>query len=215
MNASSRMSLPSGQLEPHVEAAELAGFPSPPVALTTGGGLADLAHQRTTLVLNDGTQVTVRPVQPEDEAGLVALHQQLSLHTVRFRYFMDIPLMTRIAHARLERVCHPDPAKEVVLIAEHVRQDGSTEVIGVGRINRQQDLQVGELAVLVADHWQRHTLGSRLFEMLIAIARQVGLKRVFLSFLPENRIMRLLCDHRGFTASVTPSLVTATLVLAG
>jgi acetyltransferase len=160
---------------------------------------ADALHDcMALLTLDDGTRVAVRPVRPGDEPALAGLHRQVSEQTVRFRYFADLPLQARIAHARLERICHPDPERGIVLVAVHCSAGGDGELIGVARLDRQQDRDLAELALLVADRWQRRTLGAHLLDMLLAIARNEGLGRVFISFLPENRIMRLLCDHRDF-----------------
>jgi acetyltransferase len=155
----------------------------------------------TVIVLDDGTTISVRPVRPDDEPHMAVLHGHLSDQTVRFRYFANTPLHTRIDHARLKRICHPDLDQDIVLVAEHRLPHRKTELIGVARLDRQADPKVGEIALLVVDHWQRHTLGAHLFDLMIAIAKQEKLGRIFITFHRENRLMRLLCDHRGFITS--------------
>ena len=68
--------------------------------------------------LKNGTEVTIRPIRPEDEPMMARFHQTLSEQSVYFRYLHLIGLSQRIAHERLTRVCFIDYAREMALVAE-------------------------------------------------------------------------------------------------
>ena len=47
-------------------------------------------HREATVVLRDGSTVTVRPIRPEDEADLARFFSHLSLESRVFRFFAAI-----------------------------------------------------------------------------------------------------------------------------
>ena len=52
-----------------------------------------------------GANVTIRSIQPEDEALLFEFHKTLSDYSVHFRYFGAVSLRQRTMHERLRRHC--------------------------------------------------------------------------------------------------------------
>src|SRR5262249_57285738 len=68
--------------------------------------------------LKDGTEVTLRPIRPEDEPLIVALHRSLSEESVYLRYFHGIKLSQRVSHERLIRICFIDYDREMALVAD-------------------------------------------------------------------------------------------------
>jgi acetyltransferase len=151
--------------------------------------------------LKDGNVVTVRPIRPEDEPLMIEFHRGLSEQSISMRYFHMISLDARIAHDRLARVCFIDYEHEMVLVAEH-QDAGRTDIVGVGRFNRVNGTNEADFAVLVADHFQRHGLGSELIQLLIEVGRAEGLVRISGEILPENVDMRQMCERMGFEMSV-------------
>ena len=110
--------------------------------------------------MKNGAQVTVRPIRPEDEPLLVKLHQALSELTVYLRYFQPLKLSQRTAHERLTRICFIDYDREMVLMAEKKGEDGTTEIIGIGRLSKLRGgSNEAELAVLVDDRYQAKDSG--------------------------------------------------------
>ncbi|MGA7500404.1 MAG: acetate--CoA ligase family protein, partial [Isosphaeraceae bacterium] len=72
----------------------------------------------TTWTDEDGTQVVLRPIRPEDEPLLVKFHGTLSERSVSFRYFHAMKLTARVAHERLTRICFIDYDREMALVAD-------------------------------------------------------------------------------------------------
>jgi acetyltransferase len=71
-------------------------------------------------------------------------HRSLSPETVYTRYFNVLKLSERISHDRLDRVCHPAPSDETVLVVEIAETfDLGREIIGVGRLSFLHEMQTG------------------------------------------------------------------------
>jgi acetyltransferase len=122
--------------------------------------------------MKDGSVVVLRPIRPEDETLMVEFHKSLSDSTVYLRYFQMQRLESRVAHERLIRRCFLDYGREIALVVERPdRETGRRELIGVGRLARQRQIEDAELGVVVADRFQRAGLGTELMRRLLQIAR--------------------------------------------
>jgi len=66
------------------------------------------------------------------------------------------------------------------------------------RLIVEPDGENGEIAVVVGDPWQNRGLGSKIFDYIIEISRDMGLKRVFGEILAENEKVLGMCYRRGF-----------------
>src|SRR5215204_4552570 len=148
----------------------------------------------------DSTQVTVRPIRPEDEPLMIKLHESLSERSVYMRYFQMLNLDRRTAHERLTRICFIDYDREMALVAEHRNPEtGEREILGVGRLSRERAApSEAEISVLVSDRFQRQGLGTILLERLLEIGRAEGLRRITAVILVDNRPMQRLLRKLGF-----------------
>jgi acetyltransferase len=156
-------------------------------------------------VLNDGTQVTIRPILPEDEPLMVNFHESLSDRTVYMRYFCSMSFAARTAHERLVRICHSSSESELVLVAEHKkRETGERHILGVGRLNRLQTDGEAEVAVLVSDQYQLKGLGTELVRQLIKAAREKKLRRLVAEMLNDNLAIQSTLRKLGFRLRLVP-----------
>lgn len=146
--------------------------------------------------LKDGTAIIVRPILPEDEPRLVEFHKTLSDRSVYNRYFVPLKLSERIAHERLVRVCFSDYDREIPLVAQPA--DNTDRIIGIGRLSKEHIVNHAEFALVISDEWQGRGLGRLLLNLVIQIARDEGVSRVFGHVLPENREMLHICRKTGF-----------------
>ncbi len=144
--------------------------------------------------LKDGTVVKVRPIKPEDEPLMAELFYSLSEETIRFRFMQ--PKKT-ITHEELVRYCQIDYDRELALIAL-VEKEGKKQVIGVVRLIKYPDEENAEMAVVVADAWQGKGLGWLLCTQMIHVAKQSGLRRIWMEILQENTKMLKLAQKLGF-----------------
>jgi acetyltransferase len=103
----------------------------------------------------------------------------------------------------LDRFTHPDPAREVALVAL-VDEGGAPKQVGVARCAAGAGREGCEFAIVVADAYQGRGLGSRLMEELITRARAHGVRRIEGLVLAANHSMLELMRSLGFEITTTP-----------
>ncbi|HYB84047.1 MAG TPA: bifunctional acetate--CoA ligase family protein/GNAT family N-acetyltransferase [archaeon] len=160
--------------------------------------------------LKDGTEVTLRPVKPEDEPLELEFIRGLSTETSRFRFFQ---IIKDLPHDALVRFCNIDYDREMAIIAE--KREGERVVeIGVSRLIIDPGKRRGEFAVVVADSYQSRGLGTKLVDMLIEFAREKGIETIYGTVMSENIKMIQLCEKLGFTTRREHENVMAELKLS-
>jgi len=144
--------------------------------------------------LPDGTEVTLRPIKPEDEPMWFDLLGSCSRESIymRFRYFFDWR-----THEVASRYCFNDYDREIAIVAE-IREEGKRRLLGVGRLVADPDHDTVEYAVLVADKWQNRKLGSLLTDYCIEVAKNWGLKKIVAQTTTDNPRMIAVFERRGF-----------------
>lgn len=165
--------------------------------------------------MKDGSEVTIRPIRPEDEPLMVTFHGTLSERTVYLRYFSALSLHRRVDHDRLLRVCFGGYDREIVLVADG--KDASTgqhRILGVGRLNKlRTGSHQGEVAVLVSDPYQRQGLGGELVRRTLDIARAEKVKFVVAEVLRDNVAMEKIFKQLGFRFSPIAESESSTAIL--
>lgn len=145
--------------------------------------------------LKDGTEVTLRPIRPEDEPIELEFIRGLSTDTSRFRFFQ---IIKDLPHEQLVRFCNIDYDREMAFIAETREGDRRIE-IGVSRLILEANKKRGEFAVVIADKFQGKRLGIKLVDMLIEVAREKGVETIYGIIMSENIKMISLCEKLGFS----------------
>ena len=149
-----------------------------------------------------GEALTIRPIRPEDEPLMVDFHGGLSENAVYLRYFQVVKLARRTAHEVLTRVCFVDYDREMVLVAERrgaVRTE--RQIVAIASLTKLSTTD-GEVAVLIADDYQRHGLGTELVRRLVQVARDEHLERVLASTMTDNHGMCRVFRRLGFALSM-------------
>jgi acetyltransferase len=167
--------------------------------------------------LQDGTEILIRPIRPEDEPLASQFHQNLSEQSVYLRYFHLVKLSQRIAHERLTRLCFIDYDREMALVAEYRNPTtGKSEIVGVARLSKLQHTGEAEFAEIVSDPFQRRGLGTELLQRLLQVGRDEGLKLITADILAENAAMQRVCQKVDFRLDRTsdPSIVKAAIELS-
>jgi acetyltransferase len=150
--------------------------------------------------LSDGTQITIRPIRPEDEPLMIKLHETLSERSVYFRWLHMLQLSQRIAHERLIGVCFIDYDREMALVADyHHPQTGQSEILGVGRLIKTSGANEAEFAILINDQFQHKGLGAELLRRLIQYGRDEKIQRLVGDILLENVGMQKVCRKLGIS----------------
>lgn len=153
----------------------------------------------TPWVMQNGENVVIRPIRPEDEPLMVEFHKTLSNDTVHFRYLGLMALDERIKHERLTRLCFIDYDHDMALVADRCDPEtGEHQVLAVSRLIGIHGTDDAEFAVVVSDNFQGQGLGEEMMRQLIEVARKEGLKRLVGKMLPDNVGMLHLLDKFGF-----------------
>ncbi|MBL0143974.1 MAG: bifunctional acetate--CoA ligase family protein/GNAT family N-acetyltransferase [Betaproteobacteria bacterium] len=162
--------------------------------------------------LRDGTEVTIRPIRPEDAEMETAFITELSDES---RYLRFLSLVRHVTPEMVARFTQIDYDREMALIA--VRHEGDREsIIGVARYVRDPNPASAEFAIVIADRVQRKGLASKLMGRLMTHARFAGIERLRGLVLASNGSMLDLMDRLGFEAFQIPddpSLVDVIKVL--
>jgi acetyltransferase len=153
------------------------------------------AHLVTHWQLPDGTDVTIRPMRPED----AAIEQEFVRHlSAEAKYFRFMHAVQELSEPMLVRFTQLDYDRELALIA--VTEEKSREVeIGVCRYAINPDGESCEFALVVSDQWQHKAIGHRLMGSLIDAARSKGLKTMEGEVMASNHDMLKLVATLGFT----------------
>jgi acetyltransferase len=159
--------------------------------------------------LRDGTEVTLRPIRPEDEPIEQEFIRGLSSETSRFRFFQ---IIKDLSHEALVRFCNIDYDREMAFIAE-TREGNRRIEIGVSRLILDANKKRGEFAVVIADKYQGRGLGVKLVDMLIEVAREKGVETIYGIVMSENTKMVSLCERLGFSTRRTQDDVIVELKL--
>ncbi|MEO8107826.1 MAG: GNAT family N-acetyltransferase [Actinomycetes bacterium] len=146
------------------------------------------------VVLRDGGTCHLRPIRPDDAAGLVALHGRLSPQTVYFRFFAPYP---RLSDRDVERFTSVDYRDRVALAATI-----GDAIIGVVRYDRVAP-QEAEVAFVIEDEQQGRGLGTIFLEHIAQAARECGVRRFVAEVLPENARMLEIFEHAGYVAEAS------------
>ncbi|SDP44919.1 acetyltransferase [Desulforhopalus singaporensis] len=146
------------------------------------------------MVDEEGTELVIRPVRPEDAPLFSELFKVLSPTTIYHRFF---GVMTKLPPELLSRFTQIDYDREIALAAideapEHERMLGGARIVG------EADGKEGEIAVLVGDPWQGKGIGAGLMRRCLDIAEKRGFKHITGTVLKENRHMIALARKMGF-----------------
>ena len=152
-----------------------------------------------TWTAKDNSEVTIRPILPEDEALLAKFHTLLSDRTVFMRYLQPMMLQERVLHDRLARICHCDYDREIVLVAERKDDAEDRSLLGVVRLSKLHGTNEARLSILIGDPYQGLGLGNELVRRTIEVARSERLSRLSAIMTADNQVMLHLFQKLGFT----------------
>jgi acetyltransferase len=149
----------------------------------------------TTWQLPDGTDVTVRPIRPEDAETEQDFVQNLSPESKYFRFMQSMDKLTPLMLARFTQIDYDREMALVAVINEHTPE---ARILGVARYVSNPDQQSCEFALTVADAWQQKGLGRQLMQRLMTVARDRGIEIMQGDVLSHNSKMLRLCERLGF-----------------
>jgi acetyltransferase len=151
-------------------------------------------HLVSRLQLADGTDLTIRPIRPEDAELVQDFVRNLSEQS---RYFRFMNSVQELSQAMLIRFTQIDYSREMALIA--VTEEHGKEIeIGVARFATNPDGESCEFALAISDKMHGKGLGQKMMTALMDAARSKGLKAIEGEVLKNNTDMLHLMDRLGF-----------------
>lgn len=153
-----------------------------------------LSQYESRLRLNNGAELLVRPVVPDDATLLLELFDRM---TPRSRYLRFMTNMQELPQNLLHQFTHLD-YHTCFALAAVVATEGKNEVIAVARYALDPEEQVADLGVAVRDDWQQLGIGKTLLLKLIKIGQQHGITRFGSMMDPHNDIMKKTLRDLGY-----------------
>ena len=166
-------------------------------------------HLVTHWQLPSGHDVVIRPIRPEDAELTQDFVRSLSEET---RYFRFMDAVSELSPAMLARLTQIDYTREMALLAL-TEIDGREVELGVARYAINPDAESCEFALVVDDAWQKQGIGHKLMDVLMDVARSVGLKTMEGEVLKANHPMLKLVQALGFRVEAHPEDETIRKVL--
>jgi acetyltransferase len=149
--------------------------------------------------LADGTDITIRPIRPEDAELVQEFVRGLSEESKYFRFMSSLQELTETMLVRFTQI---DYSREMALIAVTLVHDKEIE-LGVARFAINPDGDSCEFALVVADSIQGKGLGQKLMVSLMETARSKGLSVIEGEVLSNNHNMIKLVTGLGFTIKIS------------
>jgi GNAT superfamily N-acetyltransferase len=162
----------------------------PPLTCAAFDGAAQLR-------LRGGRDVTVRPVEPGDEAALQTYFRTLSDAS---RYSRTLGAARELPAGELRRVFATDVDHHSLIVLD----DRTQRVVGEARLAHVLATDEVEVSLSVADTFQHRGLGTALFGHLTERAARFGTVTMYGDTLRTNAAMLGLAKKHGFRLMPTP-----------
>lgn len=144
------------------------------------------------VVLDDGTVLAIRGIEPSDRDALRAAFRRLSPASRYQRFHAHLSDLREPMLDYLTRVDGIDHFA-VVALAGAERRRRPPKIVGIARLIR-LDARTAEVAVTVADDHQGVGLGVHFMEILLDHARRTDVDTLVAHVLPTNRAMLRLLE---------------------
>ena len=145
--------------------------------------------------LNNGVNITIRPIRPEDAVLEKDFHNRLSERTKYFRFMQALQELTPEMIVRFTQI---DYDREMAFVA--VTDDANMpSELGVGRCLMNPDGNSVEFALVVADDCHCLGIGSKLMTTLMQTAKAKGISFFEGEVLVVNKPMLSLVTKLGFS----------------
>jgi acetyltransferase len=139
-------------------------------------------------------QIVIRPIEPTDADMVQAFVRDLSGASRYFRFFQPLKCLPP---GMIERFIRVDGPAHVALVALAPMQ-GKECLVGEARYCGIGDGATAELAIVVADEWQRRGVGTALLQILEGVAAANGITQLTGEALARNDTFASFVRASGF-----------------
>ncbi|WP_017159910.1 GNAT family N-acetyltransferase [Xanthomonas phaseoli] len=151
--------------------------------------------------LPNGRTLLLRPIRPEDGPPLQGAFSLLGPEEIRARFVRS---STEITPEMVQRLTHPNPKSEIVLVAAEQLPPGEALVGAVARAAMVPGTRQAEYTILVSSFVAGQGLGRQLMRKLVKWARRKYLDCLFGDVLQSNVPMLQLAESLGFKPQAHP-----------
>ena len=166
----------------------------PEHAEMAGGFVVRSSGKQKFITLNDGTEISLRPIKPTDEQGVKNLVYSLSQESLYNRFMTHTK---QFGAKQILDFIYVDHRKNVAIVVTIPEAHGE-DIIGIGRYFLDERSNRAEVAFMVRDEWQHRGIGRILFNRLVTIAKQSGIAGFTAEVLRDNHKMQNLFNYSGF-----------------
>jgi acetyltransferase len=147
------------------------------------------------VTLKDGTQVTIRPIRPDDASDLQDAFQRLSIQSIYLRF---LSFKKELSDEEARYLASVDYTTRMAFVATRLESENEV-VLGVARyaILEPDHPETAEAAVVVLDEYQGLGMGKHLLWRLVDYARLKGIRTLRGNLQVGNDRMLLLVKRSG------------------
>jgi len=143
---------------------------------------ADIGGKAT---FKGGVEVRFRAIRPSDEEEMRRLFYRFSDEAVYYRYFSPVKAMP---HSRMQEYVNVDCNKILSIVALS-GPAGEEHIVGEARYAKDSTRPYADVAFVVDEDYQGLGIASHLYEMLVRLARERGMKGFTADVLASNKAM--------------------------
>jgi RimJ/RimL family protein N-acetyltransferase len=143
-----------------------------------------------TTTLEDGREVTIRPLEEQDREALIKFGKALPEDDW---LYLELDFHNPNTITRLTNASSAENWRQMVATA-----DG--EIVGYSNVRMLPGWKshVADIHVVVGEGWRRSGLGSALARAIIDAAPEIGVNKVIAEMLEEQTAGRTIFEHLGF-----------------
>jgi acyl-CoA hydrolase/GNAT superfamily N-acetyltransferase len=145
-----------------------------------------------------GLKVRFRVIKPSDEEGMRRLFYRFSDEAIYRRYFYPVKTMP---HNKMQEYVNID-YRQVMSIVALVGEPEQGDIIAEARFSTDKQSSYGELAFVVDEKYQGLGIATYLYEMLIRLAKERGLKGFNAAVLHTNKGMMRVFEKGDLAINV-------------
>lgn len=142
----------------------------------------------------DGRELTIRPIRPDDIELLKEGFARLSPETIYRRFHGHVK---ELSHEAYRALTHVDYVHQLALVAIDETEGG----VGVARYYRPENSDIAEAAVVVVDDWQGRGVGRHLLSRLVDAARRQGIVGFEAYVQSDNHRMLEIIERSGYSVN--------------
>lgn len=151
--------------------------------------------------LPNGRTLLLRPVRPEDGPPLQGAFTLFGPEEIRQRFVNPV---AEVPGDMLQRLTHPNPKSEIVLVAAEQMPPGEAMIGAIARASIVPGSRQAEYMILVSSFVAGQGLGRQLMRKLVKWARRKYLDRLYGDVLQSNQPMMQLAESLGFKPQPHP-----------